>query len=160
MSLAEDLYEQDYFAWTLTQADLLRRRGAGDNALDYDNLAEEVEGLGMGELRACESLLRQIVKHFMKLASADDSQFRDAPHWRLEIAEFRFQIEAALTPALRLRFEERAAEIIDRQIRAWKEVDRAASSEWRLAQPTLAQCLDEDWFPEPGSQVLRPAEAT
>ena len=84
MALVEDLYERDFYAWTLEQADVLRRRQAGANALDYDNLAEEVEGLGMAELRACESLLRQIVKHAIKIASADESQLRDVPHWRGE----------------------------------------------------------------------------
>ena len=158
MSLAENLYERDFFAWTLEQADALRRRDAGANALDFENLAEEVEGLGMAELRACESLLRQIVKHFIKIVSADDSQLRDVPHWRQEIGEFRLQIESTLTPTLRLRLEERGPDVIDRQLRTWREVDRAAAAAWRLAPPTLAMCLEEDWFPEPGSQTLRPVE--
>lgn len=159
MSLVENLYEHDFYAWALEQADVLRRRQAGANALDYENLAEEVEGLGMAELRACESLLRQIVKHFMKIASADESQLRDVPHWRQEIVEFRLQIEAALTPSLRVRFDERAPEVIDRQIGSWKQVDRAAAAEWRLAPPSLAECLEEESFPESGAGVLRPVAA-
>ena len=133
MALAEDLYEQDFYAWALEQADVLRRREAGANALDYDNLAEEVEGLGIAELRACESLLRQIVIN----VPFDPN---------------------TLTPSLRLRFEERAAEVMDRQIGTWKAVDRAAAAAWRLTPPTLAECLDEEAFPEPGSGSLRPAE--
>lgn len=158
MSLADDLYERDFYAWALEQAELLRGRGAGGNAFDYDNLAEEIEGLARSDLRSCESLLQQIVKHFLKISLADESQLRDVTHWRQEVAEFRLQIEPILTPTLRLRLEERAATVIDRQIGTWREIDRPAAAAWRLAPPTLEQCLDEDWFPEPGARALQPAE--
>jgi hypothetical protein len=38
------LYDQDFFAWTQTQADALRRRSA--NELDWDNLVEEIDSMG------------------------------------------------------------------------------------------------------------------
>jgi hypothetical protein len=40
---AADLYEEDSYVWTEVQADLLRARRF--DALDLDNLIEEVEGL-------------------------------------------------------------------------------------------------------------------
>jgi hypothetical protein len=52
----DDLYEEDYFAWTRAQAEALRARGRGANALDYDHLAEELDALGNEQLAACESL--------------------------------------------------------------------------------------------------------
>lgn len=158
MSLADNLYEQDYFAWALQQADVLRRREAGANALDYQNLAEEVEDLAKSELRSCKDLLRQIVDHAVKIASADEGQLATVPHCRKEIAVFRDQLEERLTTTLRLRLEERASTLIDRFLRSWREVDREGSAAWRSHPPTLAQCLDEDWFPEAGARTLRPAE--
>ena len=159
MSLAEDLYERDFYAWTFEQADVLRRRAAGANALDWENLAEEVESLGREQLNACESLLRQIVRHFWKIATADEGQLHAVQHWRLEIIEFRLQIEAKLTPTLRLRLQEDAAEVIDRQLRAFKQLDRSLAADWRSDPPSLDQCLAEDWFPQPGARALVHAAA-
>ena len=46
-------YESDLYAWTKEQADALRRRAS--NALDWDNLAEEIEILGTSNLDQIES---------------------------------------------------------------------------------------------------------
>ena len=45
-----DLYDTDILLWSEQQAELLRRRAA--NALDWDNLVEEVEAVGRSELHA------------------------------------------------------------------------------------------------------------
>jgi Domain of unknown function DUF29 len=42
-------YEQDYYAWTLQQAELLRSRQL--DCADLDNIAEEIESMGCGEKR-------------------------------------------------------------------------------------------------------------
>ena len=47
------LYEQDFYAWTQEQGALLRDRKT--KALDYVNLAEEVESLGKATARPGES---------------------------------------------------------------------------------------------------------
>ncbi len=156
MSLAEELYERDYYAWTMEQADVLRRRQAGANALDYENLAGEVESLGSEQLHACESLLRQIVMHFIKIARADDGGVMDVPHWRAEILNFRAQIDDRLSATLRAKLEERAPGVIDRTLKAWRQVDRQQADVWRAEAPTLAECLEEEAFPRPGAGVLRP----
>jgi hypothetical protein len=41
---AKNLYDEDFYVWTESQADLLRKRQF--DALDLGNLIEEVEGLG------------------------------------------------------------------------------------------------------------------
>jgi hypothetical protein len=43
-AMNKPLYDQDFFAWTQTQADALRRRSA--NELDWDNLVEEIDSMG------------------------------------------------------------------------------------------------------------------
>jgi len=96
--MADDLYERDYYAWTKAQAAALRARRSGANALDYDNLAEEVETLGRSERRACLSQIDNILTHFLKLAYLGGP---DAPHWKVEIAAFRKDLRRDLTPSLR-----------------------------------------------------------
>jgi uncharacterized damage-inducible protein DinB len=58
------LYETDFFLWTKEQAAALR---AGRlDALDRDNLAEEVESLGRKDRRELESRLTVLVMHLLK----------------------------------------------------------------------------------------------
>ncbi len=42
--MSQKLYEQDFYAWTLQQAGLLRAQTQQD--LDWANLAEELEDMG------------------------------------------------------------------------------------------------------------------
>jgi hypothetical protein len=43
---ADLLYEEDFYAWTQQQAELLRRLPAISNELDIEHIAEEIEDLG------------------------------------------------------------------------------------------------------------------
>ncbi|WP_158808052.1 DUF29 domain-containing protein [Beijerinckia sp. L45] len=62
---ATDLYETDFYAWTLRQAELLR---SGDlSQADRANLAEEIETLGRSERAALRSAYRLVALHLLKL---------------------------------------------------------------------------------------------
>ncbi|HJS84839.1 MAG TPA: DUF29 family protein, partial [Acetobacteraceae bacterium] len=64
------LYEQDALAWSEQQAALLRRLAAGgavNAAVDWPHVIEEVQDVGLSELRACQSLLRQAMMHLLRL---------------------------------------------------------------------------------------------
>ena len=54
-------YDTDILLWSERQAELLRRRAAGelvnDTELDWSNIAEEIEGVGRSQLHAVKSLL-------------------------------------------------------------------------------------------------------
>lgn len=54
-----DLYDDDTLLWSQRQAELLRRRAAGelvnDAELDCPNIAEEIESVGISERRALAS---------------------------------------------------------------------------------------------------------
>jgi hypothetical protein len=91
----------DILTWSEEQAVLLRRRDA--NALDWDNLAEEVEDLGKAELNACRSLLRQAMRHMLKAQAWPVA--RDAPTWRADAAEFIVQARDHFTPSMRQRID-------------------------------------------------------
>ena len=56
MASTESLYEEDFYAWTQQQADLLRRLPPLGNELDLEHIAEEIEDLGRSDLRAAQSL--------------------------------------------------------------------------------------------------------
>jgi hypothetical protein len=67
----EELYRQDFFAWTRDQARQLRelKEARPNIPLDLEHLAEEVEGLGLSDLRRVRSQVRRIIEHLLKLST-------------------------------------------------------------------------------------------
>jgi hypothetical protein len=96
---AAELYDEDFYAWTQQQAQALRTHFRGDNRLDVEHLAEEVEDLGKSELHAVESFIEQIIAHLLKL----DYSGQAAPRalWRAEIVNFRQNIDRKISPSIR-----------------------------------------------------------
>src|SRR5258706_6861530 len=64
MSTHAELYDQDFYAWTQQQAALLRDQKT--QALDFANLAEEIESLGRSDKRELGNRLRILVLHLLK----------------------------------------------------------------------------------------------
>ncbi len=62
---SERLYEQDFYAWSKAQADLLRAKRYSD--LDLEHLIEEVDDLGESLYRSARSRIRTIIEHLLKL---------------------------------------------------------------------------------------------
>jgi hypothetical protein len=97
------LYQEDFYAWTVAQADVLRRRSA--NEIDWENLQEEVESLG----RQQESELRShLIVLLVDLLKWEFQQERRTRGWTHTVAEQR--IESArlirINPSLKPRIEE------------------------------------------------------
>ncbi len=104
--MPDGLYERDALAWAEHQAALLRRLAAGERlneAIDWPNVIEEVAEVGLSELRACRSLLRQALIHLLKLHAAPDSQA--AVHWQGELAGFLTDARDAFSPSMRQRID-------------------------------------------------------
>ena len=57
-------YEEDFYAWAMEQAAHLRAGRA--DLLDFENIAEELEGLGRSEYRELKSSLARIMQHMLK----------------------------------------------------------------------------------------------
>ena len=58
------LYETDFSAWAIDQADHLRRKEF--NMLDFDHLVEEIETLGISDQRALKSHMANVLTHLLK----------------------------------------------------------------------------------------------
>jgi hypothetical protein len=61
-------YDSDFVAWTKEQALALRRRAT--NAIDWDNIAEEIESLGKRDQRDLRSRIQTILDHLMRLQAS------------------------------------------------------------------------------------------
>ena len=84
------LYDDDILEWSEQQAAALRQvaraRPSLSNAIDWENVAEEIECVGRSELAAVRGLLRQIMIHLIKAVS--DPETASFSHWRKEVAAF------------------------------------------------------------------------
>jgi len=88
------LYEQDFYTWTQTTADLIR---AGQwDAIDRDTLAEEIESLGKSEQRELSNRLATILEHLLKLAIAASHFPHDLNRaergWRVTVKTQRLRV--------------------------------------------------------------------
>lgn len=102
--MPDGLYERDALAWAEREADLLRRLAAGERLnepVDWPNVIEEVQDVGLSELRACESLLQQAMVHLLKLRAWPGS--RAAGHWCDEAGVFLDDAERRFTASMRQR---------------------------------------------------------
>ena len=136
---AADLYDQDFYAWTQQQADVIRSL-RGDNRLDVDHLAEEIEDLGKSELHACESWVEQIMAHLLKLDYASLSWPRK--HWTHELHVFRRSLLRRMTPSLERKVRSSLDDI-------FKDAKESAAAALLESEPGLLRRLPEvnpyDW---------------
>jgi hypothetical protein len=98
-----DLYDDDTVLWSEQQARVLRAAAhAGTNlAVDWNNVAEEIESLGKSLGRELTSRITTILIHLMKLAASSAEDPRKG--WAETIREQRGEIELLLedSPSLR-----------------------------------------------------------
>jgi hypothetical protein len=105
-------YEQDFYAWAFEQAELLRavaekigRRGKNSvaeiDAIDWANLAEEIEGSARRDRRELRSRIGTIIEHLTKLDYASAGGPRAG--WRTTITRPQQEIRRILddSPSLR-----------------------------------------------------------
>jgi hypothetical protein len=82
-----DLYDTDFHEWAETQAAALRNRSA--NALDWDNIPEEIESLARRDRREIRNRLEVLCQHLLKW----EFQPRLRSNiWRSSVREARRQI--------------------------------------------------------------------
>jgi hypothetical protein len=100
MSTPTDLYNQDFYTWAMTTAELMRQKQWHE--IDWEAVIEEIEGLARRDKRELASRLEILVLHLLKWCA--QVQGRQPGHsWRDTIQEQRSQIELVLedSPSLR-----------------------------------------------------------
>ena len=138
-------YDDDFYTWTKTQADALRRRSA--NELDWDHIGEELDALGRTEERELGSRYRVLLAHLLKWIVQTERRSRS---WELTILNQRDELSVHLgkNPGLK-RVE------IDEFAVAYRQARRDAAIETGLELDrfpetppfTMDQAKDEHWWP-------------
>lgn len=104
-----DLYDEDFTLWTERQAALLRRRASGelvnDDAIDWLNVAEEIESVGGNTRRELRSRLTVLLQHLIKWQYQPEHRSRS---WQSTVRTQRREIEDLLAenPSLRSKLPE------------------------------------------------------
>ena len=89
--MPSNLYETDFYGWTLEQSKLLRE---GDfKHLDIPNLAEEIESLGKQQRQELRNRLGILIGHLLKWDYQPDKRSKS---WRVTIQIQRREIENLL----------------------------------------------------------------
>jgi hypothetical protein len=106
---SSELYEQDAYAWSKSQADLLRARRFAK--LDLDHLIEEIEEVGGALKRSVRNRIRTIVEHLLKLEHSPAVEPRAG--WHATVRTQRVRLRDALTPSLRREAESELAQLYE-----------------------------------------------
>ena len=150
----DQLYEDDFYAWTRNQAQALRRLAATrpNEAIDFPHLIEEVQDLGIGERNACRSQVARIIEHMLKLEHSPAAAPRDG--WYDSIADARRELEFRLTASLRRDLVANLARLYAAaRGHAARALKRHGETEAGTILPdacpySLDQLLDADWLPQ------------
>jgi hypothetical protein len=98
---SSELYEEDLYAWSEVQADLLRGRRFAE--LDLERVVEEIEDVGGSLYREVRSRIRTVMEHLLKLEHSAITEPRAG--WERTIRTQRADLAEDLTPSLRPRIE-------------------------------------------------------
>ena len=141
-------YHQDFHAWAVQNAELIRQGRLGE--LDWDHIAEELESMGASERRELLNRLQILVMHLLKYQFQPE---RRGKSWKLTIIHQRTAIERLTqqSPSLK-HLLENPEEIQDIYRKAVREAALETDLETSLfpldCPYSLDEILDDDFWPE------------
>jgi hypothetical protein len=140
-------YEEDFYAWTVEQARLLRSSEL--SAIDSANIAEELESMGRSDRREIRSRLVVLLTHLLTWRFQPEAR---SASWSGTIREQRQQINLILedSPSLRLLIEERLFRAYsDARINAAEETGLSESEFPKDCPFTPDEVMSGSFYPEP-----------
>ena len=144
--MGNTLYEQDFHAWAMQQAELLRARKL-DRA-DLDNIAEEIESMGRSEQRELTSLLAALLLHLLKWQHQPALRGNS---WRLTIKGQRVSLRQHLrdSPSLKSYLDQAMVDAYDRaRIEAERETGRDSETFPPTCPLSFDQAISDDFWPD------------
>jgi hypothetical protein len=128
-------YNRDFYSWLMEQAGHVRA-GRWD-AVDRENLAEEIESLGHEQFNKLESALRVPMMHMLKWDHQTDRRSRSGA---ISIRQQRLEIDDILAdnPGLKSRIAEATS-------RAYRKARLEAAKETTLDEDTFPATCPYSW---------------
>lgn len=144
MSPAE-LYEQDFFEWTVRNAELLR--AGRTTEADLKHIAEEIEDMGKRERRELLQRFSILIAHLLKWQVQPERRSRS---WELTIRVQRKDVTKLLSemPSLRHYITKNLPDAYEKAVvDAMTETNHPESDFPSTCPFTLEVLLDPDYFP-------------
>jgi hypothetical protein len=149
MSTNAELYDQDFYAWCLTTATLIRAGKWHD--VDPEALAEEIESLGKSQHRELASRLDVLVMHLLKWRYQPERR-QEGHSWRSTIRTQRRELRRLLqqNPSLVPQVAPIMAEgYEDARLEASDDTGLPLATFPPVCPWTAEQVLDADFWPAP-----------
>jgi hypothetical protein len=140
-----DLYEKDFYEWTVRNAELLRSGRASE--ADLAHIAEEIEDMGKRERRELLQRLTIVIAHLLKWKVQPERRSRS---WELTIRVQRKDLMklVAENPSLQPFLKESMPEAYEyAMVEAMAETGRPESDFPSSCPFTLDVILDPDFLP-------------
>lgn len=141
--------EEDYYGWLLSQAAALRARG--DLPIDWENVAEELDGMSRSEENSLQSYLERLLIHLLKYAFQPK---KITPSWESSIEDSRDRIRLLFkrSPSLKSKIDELFEDAYPFARRRAGAQMRMRKREWDARLPKtcpwpLETVLDPDFWP-------------
>jgi hypothetical protein len=138
-------YDEDFFAWTRRNAELLRA-GRFDQA-DIAHIAEEIEDLGKRDLNELKIRVRVLLSHLLEWRLQSEKKSRSC---ELTIATHRAELYQLLedSPSLRAKVQSILPRIYEASVRLTAIETGLAKDQFPAACPfTVDQILDPEFLP-------------
>jgi hypothetical protein len=142
---ADKMYDQDFYAWAITNAELLRQGRFSE--IDIEHVAEELESMGKSERRALISRLAVLLVRLLKWKFQPGLR---GASWEITILKQRDSLEDLLqeSPSLRHELDKTIAKAYDRARRyAAKETGLPLATFPDPCPFATEQVLDSEFWP-------------
>jgi aspartyl/asparaginyl-tRNA synthetase len=139
------LYEIDDSLWLEETIELLKAKNF--EALDLENLIEELEDLGNEKKFRVASFLQQIIRHCLLLQFWTSEREYNQAHWRSEIINFKDELNTYLTTNLRNYLEHNLATIYEKALRYLRQKTDNKVNFPDTCPYSLEELLDPNWLP-------------
>ncbi|MFN6187100.1 MAG: DUF29 domain-containing protein [Microcystis sp.] len=139
------LYEIDDYLWLEETIELLKKKRY--EALDLENLIEELEDLGNEKRFRVASLLEQIIRHALLLQFWTREREYNQSHWESELVNFQDQLNTYLTASLRKYLEQEFDNIYQKALRYVRKKTNNQVIFPDTCPYSLEELLDHNWLP-------------
>lgn len=139
-------YDNDFYAWTIENADLLRQRKFEE--IDIENIAEEIESMGKSNKRSLFSHLSVLIAHLLKWKF---QPIRRSRSWMLTIENQRFEMTDLLkeSPSLKREVECQFDHAYKKALIIASEQTGIDKIDFPKTCPfSLEQCLNDNFMPD------------
>jgi hypothetical protein len=147
------LYEQDFYSWTIEQAEALRAAGRArlntPRTIDWEAVAEEIESMGKSQASELRSRYFRLLAHLLKWRYQPEQR---SSSWRGTIVEQRLQLIELLEDNPGLKPQQARA-----FARSYRNARELASAETGLPVEmfpedspfSVEEAMSKDFWPEP-----------